>query len=58
MINNDEIIELLAQKSRLVKALEEINLIIFGAGLQLGSEDYFKVRSICVDTINAVGESS
>jgi len=31
--------------------LNQINNIIYAQGLKLGSDNYFKVRGLCVDTV-------
>ena len=53
-------VEELSQKNTLLrdkveeleKRLEEINNIIFSKGLKLGSDEYFKVRTLCTQNIN------
>ena len=47
-----EKIQKLEKKVRELKdVLREIKDIIYGIGLNPGSDDYFKVRGLCVDTV-------
>lgn len=43
------------QAERLAAALQQINATIYAKGAPLGSETYFAVRRLCVDTLKAEG---
>ena len=42
-------------RKRLIKALNDINKVIFAVGAPLGSPRYFKIRELCERNIKLVG---
>ena len=51
MKNKKKIEKLEKKVEELKDVLTNINNIIFGEGLIVGKDNYFKVRSLCVDTV-------
>lgn len=55
-LGHDSLIEeLLKQKQDLIAALNAINNIIYAKSTYLDSNDYFKIRQLCTNTIRSVG---
>jgi len=40
----------------LLDALKQVNALLYSKGIKLGSDDYFKARSIIVNAIHKAGE--